>query len=107
MRDAFLAAPQVKPFKEFIKQTDDIVLTNPRTARGAHAKEISEIGSGTVFKPNPELFNATGVQENRISCIFGAAKRSAFYFGPCFDNYSESDFRRRVQSQGFRLCLHS
>jgi hypothetical protein len=29
-------------------------------AQVAQAKELSEIGSGTVFKANQELFNVTG-----------------------------------------------
>ena len=69
-RDAFLAAPPVKSFNEFIKQTSDIVLANSRTAQGAQAKELSEIGSGTVFKPNHEVFNATGAFKRTRSPAF-------------------------------------
>jgi hypothetical protein len=70
IRDAFLAAPSVKSFNELIKQTSNIVLVNSLTTQGAQARELSEIGSRTVFKPNYEVFNATGAFKRTRSPAF-------------------------------------
>lgn len=103
-----LAAPPVKSFNEFVKQTSDIVLANSLTAQGAQAKKPSEIGSGTVFKPNQDLLSATGASKRAGSPAFlQLTQEKPSTSANFFDRYSESDFSRRTKSKGFRLCVHS